>query len=129
MLANLLYRKLGLGPGKQVIIKKPKARPAGSTPYTDETIHPNTLLFLADLKVNNNREWLKCKFDPLFVSFDRMSLSSKYIARLRLAMIEKHETKRLQIARYSYIETRKIIQRLEVVYGASSRNPFKRDDM
>ncbi|CZT24595.1 uncharacterized protein RCC_10320 [Ramularia collo-cygni] len=51
--------KSGLGPGKQLIIKKPKARPAGSTPYKDETIHPNTLLFLADLKVNNNREWLK----------------------------------------------------------------------
>lgn len=49
----------GLGPGHQVVIKKPKARPAGSTPYTDDTIHPNTLLFLGDLKANNNRQWLK----------------------------------------------------------------------
>lgn len=51
--------KTGYGPGTQVIIKKPKARPAGSTPYKDDTIHPNTLLFLKDLKANNNRPWLK----------------------------------------------------------------------
>lgn len=51
--------KTGLGPGKEVIIKKPKARPAGKTPYTDDTLHPNTLLFLSDLKKNNDREWLK----------------------------------------------------------------------
>lgn len=54
--------KTGLGPGKQVIIKKPKARAAGKTPYLDETIHPNTLLFLQDLKANNDRQWLKSKF-------------------------------------------------------------------
>ncbi|KAK5115119.1 hypothetical protein LTR62_001816 [Meristemomyces frigidus] len=51
--------KTGLGPGTEVIIKKPKARPAGKTPYTDETLHPNTFLFLQDLKANNNRPWLK----------------------------------------------------------------------
>ncbi|WPG97720.1 Hypothetical protein R9X50_00050100 [Acrodontium crateriforme] len=49
----------GLGPGKQLIIKKVKPRPAGETPYTDTTIHPNTFLFLKDLKANNQREWLK----------------------------------------------------------------------
>lgn len=54
--------KTGLGPGTQVVIKKPKARPAGKTPYEDEAIHPNTLLFLADLKANNDRQWLKSKF-------------------------------------------------------------------
>ena len=54
--------KTGYGPGTQVIIKKPKARPAGKTPYKEDTIHPNTLLFLADLKANNNRQWLKSKF-------------------------------------------------------------------
>lgn len=32
-----------LAPGTQVIIKKPKARDAGDTPYTDERIHPNTM--------------------------------------------------------------------------------------
>ena len=52
--------KAGLGPGKQVIVKLPKARPAGSTPYEPHTIHSNTLLFLGDLAKNNNREWLKC---------------------------------------------------------------------
>lgn len=53
--------KTGLGPGKQLIVKKPKARPAGKTPYTDETIHPNTLLFLGELKANNERQWLKSR--------------------------------------------------------------------
>jgi len=53
--------KTGLGPGTQVIIKKPKARDAGDTPYSDETIHPNTMLFLKDLAANNNRQWLKSK--------------------------------------------------------------------
>jgi hypothetical protein len=51
--------KTGLGPGTQVVIKKPKARDAGSTPYTDNTIHPNTMLFLKDLAANNDRQWLK----------------------------------------------------------------------
>lgn len=45
----------------QVVIKRPKARPAGKTPYSDETIHPNTLLFLQELKANNQRSWLKRK--------------------------------------------------------------------
>lgn len=52
----------GLEPGVEVIIKKPKARPAGKIPYKDETIHPNTMLFLSDLKKNNDREWLKSTF-------------------------------------------------------------------
>ena len=57
--------KTGLGPGTQVVIKKPKARAAGKTPYEDETIHPNTMLFLADLKANNDRQWLKSMYRPL----------------------------------------------------------------
>lgn len=57
--------KTGLGPGQQIVIKKPKARPAGKVPYSDDTIHPNTLLFLKDLKGNNNREWLKSEFPVL----------------------------------------------------------------
>lgn len=48
-----------LEPGTQVVIKKPKARDAGKTPYTQNTIHPNTLLFLEDLAANNDRGWLK----------------------------------------------------------------------
>ncbi|PGH13205.1 hypothetical protein AJ79_03762 [Helicocarpus griseus UAMH5409] len=51
--------KAGLGPGKEVFIKLPKARDAGDTPYEDGTIHPNTMLFLKDLKKNNQREWFK----------------------------------------------------------------------
>lgn len=46
-------------PGEEVIIKLPKARQPGKTPYKDDTIHPNTMLFLKDLKDNNDREWLK----------------------------------------------------------------------
>ncbi|KAK0282268.1 hypothetical protein LTR35_000675 [Friedmanniomyces endolithicus] len=52
-------QETSLEPGTQLIIRKPKARPAGKTPYGDSTIHPNTLLFLKDLAANNNREWLK----------------------------------------------------------------------
>lgn len=59
---NELWRqgvRTGLAPGTQVIIKKPKPRAAGKTSYADSTLHPNTLLFLEDLKINNDREWLK----------------------------------------------------------------------
>ncbi|KAH8730623.1 hypothetical protein GQ44DRAFT_700605 [Phaeosphaeriaceae sp. PMI808] len=48
-----------LAPGTRLIIKKPKARDAGDTPYMDETIHQNTMLFLEDLAENNDRQWLK----------------------------------------------------------------------
>jgi hypothetical protein len=58
---ELLKPGAKLAPGTQLIIKKPKAREAGDTPYTDHTIHPNTMLFLKDLKANNDRQWLKCK--------------------------------------------------------------------
>ncbi len=51
--------KANLGPGREIIIKRPKAREAGKTPYTDDSIHPNTMLFLKDLAANNDREWLK----------------------------------------------------------------------
>lgn len=49
----------GLGPGKEVFIAKLKARDAGKVPYRDETLHPNTRLFLLDLAGNNERPWLK----------------------------------------------------------------------
>lgn len=62
----LRHGKTGLGPGTQVVIKKPKPREAGSTPYRDHTIHPNTMLFLQDLAANNNRPWLKSGFDAFF---------------------------------------------------------------
>jgi len=53
-----------LEPGTQLIIKKPKARDAGDTPYTESTIHPNTMLFLEEIKANNDRQWLKCMQTP-----------------------------------------------------------------
>lgn len=49
--------KVGLG--RKVWIETPKGREPGKTPYKKETIHPNTFLFLADLKENNDREWMK----------------------------------------------------------------------
>ncbi len=54
--------KTGLGPGKQVIIEKPKPRGDGGVKYVGERIHPNTMAFLKDLKANNEREWLKSKW-------------------------------------------------------------------
>ena len=51
--------KADVAPGEEVIIKLPKARQPGKTPYQDDKIHPNTMLFLKDLKENNDREWLK----------------------------------------------------------------------
>lgn len=51
--------KIDLKPGQEVVIAKPKARDAGNTPYQDETLHPNTRLFLIDLADNNDRQWLK----------------------------------------------------------------------
>jgi hypothetical protein len=54
----------GLAPGTQIIIKRPKPRTPGKTPYSDITVHPNTVLFLKDLKANNDREWLKSKCLP-----------------------------------------------------------------
>lgn len=51
--------KADFEPGVQVIIKKPKAKGPGSTPYQDDSVHPNTMQFLRDLKSNNNRQWLK----------------------------------------------------------------------
>lgn len=53
-----------LAPGTRVIIKRPKAREAGDTPYTDDTIHPNTMLFLEDLAAHNDRQWLKGRAIP-----------------------------------------------------------------
>jgi len=41
------------------VVKIAPMRPEGGTPYSDETVHKNTLLFLKDLKANNKRSWLK----------------------------------------------------------------------
>jgi hypothetical protein len=47
-------------PPKVTIIPLPKAREAGDIPFEDGRIHENTMLFLKDLKANNNREWMRC---------------------------------------------------------------------
>lgn len=56
--------RTGLGPGKEVFIAKPQARDAGDVPYEDETLHPNTKLFLQDIAENNDRQWLKGGLHP-----------------------------------------------------------------
>ncbi|OCL15453.1 hypothetical protein AOQ84DRAFT_124095 [Glonium stellatum] len=78
-----------LPPGTQVIIKKPKAREAGATPYADDTIHPNTMLFLKDLAANNDREWLKMH-DPDY----RAALKdfTSFVECLTQRMVEVDET-------------------------------------
>ena len=66
-----------LAPGTQVIIKKPKAREAGDTPFTDDTIHPNTMLFLKDLAANNDRQWLKSRSNrSIVLEASHMSIKS-----------------------------------------------------
>jgi hypothetical protein len=54
--------KSGLAPGEELFIQLPKAREAGGTPYQAQTVHPNTMAFLGELKENNDREWLKGRF-------------------------------------------------------------------
>lgn len=57
--------RTGLEPGKEVIIKAIRARDDGGIPYTPSTIHPNTMIFLEELKKDNDREWLKAH-DAIF---------------------------------------------------------------
>ncbi|OAA48927.1 hypothetical protein BBO_01972 [Beauveria brongniartii RCEF 3172] len=47
---------------KVTIVPLEKLRDDGGVPYEDHKVHRNTLLFLKDLKANNRRPWLKCKF-------------------------------------------------------------------
>ncbi|KAF2421242.1 hypothetical protein EJ08DRAFT_641439 [Tothia fuscella] len=79
----------GLGPGTQVVIKKPKAREAGDTPYTDDTIHPNTMHFLEDLAANNDRQWLKMH-DPDYRNAQKDWTS--FLENLTEKVIEADET-------------------------------------
>lgn len=43
------------------IIPYEKLRPLGGIDYEDHKVHPNTLLYLTDLKANNTRAWFKSK--------------------------------------------------------------------
>ncbi|TKA65667.1 hypothetical protein B0A49_04984, partial [Cryomyces minteri] len=81
--------KSGMGPGTQVIFKRPKARPAGSTPYTADTVHPNTMLFLKDLRANNDREWLKMH-DPDYCA--SLSDFNSFVECLTQKVVEVDDT-------------------------------------
>lgn len=54
--------KSKLAPGEAVFVPLPKAREEGKVKYRDDWIHGNTMLFLGELKRNNDREWLKSEF-------------------------------------------------------------------
>ncbi|RYP89506.1 hypothetical protein DL770_004376 [Monosporascus sp. CRB-9-2] len=45
--------------GRVTFIPLPQLRDTGGVDYEDGRLHPNTLLFLRDLKANNKRSWLK----------------------------------------------------------------------
>ncbi len=51
--------KSKLAPGEAVFVALPKARGDGGVGYVDGRVHPNTMMFLGELKENNDREWLK----------------------------------------------------------------------
>ena len=52
-------------PPKITFIPLPKLRDTAGIEYADDRLHPNTLAFLADLKANNKRSWLKGSPLPL----------------------------------------------------------------
>jgi len=51
-------------PVRVTVIPLPKLRDEGEIEYEDAKIHENTMLFLKDLKKNNNREWMRCEICP-----------------------------------------------------------------
>ncbi|KAI0200910.1 hypothetical protein F4808DRAFT_144325 [Astrocystis sublimbata] len=74
---------------KVTFIPLPKLRDTKGVEYEDTTIHPNTLLFLGDLKANNKRAWLKMH-DPEY----RRSLKDweSFVETLTDKIIEADET-------------------------------------
>ena len=46
-------------PPRVTFVPLPKLRDTGGIEYADDRLHPNTFAFLADLKANNKRSWLK----------------------------------------------------------------------
>ncbi|RYP75883.1 hypothetical protein DL771_002147 [Monosporascus sp. 5C6A] len=48
--------------GRVTFIPLPQLRDTGGVDYEDARLHPNTLLFLRDLKANNKRSWLKMHY-------------------------------------------------------------------
>ncbi|KAI0187566.1 hypothetical protein EV127DRAFT_369327 [Xylaria flabelliformis] len=70
-------------------IPLPKLRDTDGVDYEDTKVHPNTLLFLGDLKANNKRSWLKMH-DPEY----RRSLKDweSFVETLTEKIIEADET-------------------------------------
>ncbi|KAI1322738.1 hypothetical protein F5Y16DRAFT_28777 [Xylariaceae sp. FL0255] len=70
-------------------IPLPPLRDDGGVEYEDAKVHPNTLLFLGDLRANNKRAWLKMR-DPEY----RRSLKdwNSYVETLTEKIIEVDET-------------------------------------
>ncbi|KAI0477294.1 hypothetical protein GGR56DRAFT_636649 [Xylariaceae sp. FL0804] len=71
------------------VIPDPELRPLGGVKYEDTRVHKNTLLFLGDLKENNERAWLK-SHDPEF----RRALKDweSFVETLTAKIIEVDET-------------------------------------
>lgn len=67
--------KSKLAPGEAVFVALPKARGDDGVRYVDGRVHPNTMLFLGELKENNDREWLKGVY--LFIPFFVRKLEEK----------------------------------------------------
>ncbi|KAI1132871.1 hypothetical protein F5Y10DRAFT_171194 [Nemania abortiva] len=74
---------------KVTLIQLPKLRDTNGVEYEDTKVHPNTLLFLGDLKANNKRSWLKMH-DPEY----RRSLKDweSFVETLTEKIIEADET-------------------------------------
>ncbi|KAH6647311.1 hypothetical protein BKA67DRAFT_539188 [Truncatella angustata] len=70
-------------------IPLPKLRETGGIDYEPQIVHPNTMVFLQDLKENNKRSWLKMR-DPEF----RRSLKDweSFVETLTDKIIESDET-------------------------------------
>ncbi|KAF7536813.1 hypothetical protein G7054_g4233 [Neopestalotiopsis clavispora] len=70
-------------------IPLPQLRDTGGVEYEPEIVHPNTMVFLKDLKANNKRSWLKMR-DPEF----RRSLKDweTFVESLTEKIIEADET-------------------------------------
>jgi hypothetical protein len=52
-------KKVGKDGKWEMVIEMPGKKDDGGIPYEEGRVHPNTLDFLAELKKNNQREWLK----------------------------------------------------------------------
>lgn len=62
----------------EIFIRKLPALPEGDTPFKPSTIHSNSLTFLRDLRLNNERDWFQqrdLQYQSLKLDFDTFILS------------------------------------------------------